>query len=58
MKFSVDNPPSQRVFILNMEAKIIDPEFLGDTTGLLRQGQSYEASPAYEMVKRELIENI
>jgi predicted nucleotidyltransferase component of viral defense system len=58
MKFSVDNPPSQREFILNMEAKINDPEFLGDTTGLLRQGQSYEPLPAYELVKTELIENI
>jgi len=58
IKFSVDKPPSQREFILNMEAKINDPEFLGDTTGLLRQGQSYEPLSAYELVKRELIENI
>ena len=58
MKFSVDSPPSQREFILNMEAKITDPEFLGDTIGLLRQGQSYEPLPAYELVKTELIEKI
>jgi hypothetical protein len=58
MKFSVDNPPSQKEYILNMEAKINDPEFLGDTTGLLRQGQVYEALAAYELVKTELIEKI
>ncbi len=58
MKFSVDNPPSRKEFILNMEAKITDPEFLGDTAGLLRQGQSYEPLPAYELVKSELIRNI
>ncbi|MDD3945987.1 MAG: nucleotidyl transferase AbiEii/AbiGii toxin family protein [Bacteroidales bacterium] len=58
MKFSVDNQPSRNEFILNMEAKINDPEFLGDTTGLLRQGQAYEPLPAYELVKSELIVNI
>jgi hypothetical protein len=58
MKFSDDNPPSRREFILNMEAKINDPEFLGDTTGLLRQGQAYNPLTAYELVKTELIEKI
>ncbi|HHV04603.1 MAG: nucleotidyl transferase AbiEii/AbiGii toxin family protein [Bacteroidales bacterium] len=58
MNFSVDNPPSRNEFILNMEAKINDPEFLGDTAGLLRKGKSYEPLLAYELVKTELIENI
>jgi len=58
MKFSVDNPPSQREFILNMEAKINDPEFLGDTKGLLRQKQEYEPLAAYKLVKSEIIEKI
>ncbi len=58
MKFSVDNPPSQREFILNMESKINDPEFLGDTTALLRPGQEYEPLAAYELIKTELIEKI
>ena len=58
MKFAVENPPSQREYILNMEAKINDPEFLGDTAGLLRQGQPYEPLHAYELVKTELIEKI
>lgn len=58
MKFSVDNPPSQKEYILNMEAKINDPEFLGDTTGLLRQGQEYEPLAAYELIKTDLIEKI
>ncbi len=58
MKLSVDNPPSQREFILNMEAKITDPEFLGDTTGLLRHEALYDPLTAYELVKSELIEKI
>jgi predicted nucleotidyltransferase component of viral defense system len=58
MEFSVNNPPSQIEFILNMEAKITDPEFLGDTTGLLRPGQLYEPLTAYELVKTTLIAKI
>ncbi|MGE0021153.1 MAG: nucleotidyl transferase AbiEii/AbiGii toxin family protein [Draconibacterium sp.] len=58
INYSVNNPPSQKEFILNMEAKITDPEFLGDTTGLLRPGQAYEPLPAFELVKTELIERI
>jgi predicted nucleotidyltransferase component of viral defense system len=58
INYSVNNPPSQKEFILNMEAKITDPEFLGDTTGLLRPEQIFEPLPAYELVKTELIERI
>jgi predicted nucleotidyltransferase component of viral defense system len=58
MKFSVNKPPSQREFILNVDAKITDLEFLGDTAGLLRQGQAYEPLPAYDLVKKELIEKL
>ncbi|MEI6408052.1 MAG: nucleotidyl transferase AbiEii/AbiGii toxin family protein [Bacteroidota bacterium] len=37
MKFSVAEPPSQLEFTQNMEDKIYDASFLGDTTALLRQ---------------------
>ncbi len=56
--FSVDNPPSQKEFILNLEAKIQDPEFLGDTTALLRPDIPYNPHEAHEVVRAELIERI
>ena len=58
MAFSLDKPPTQREFMLNMEAKIQDSEFLGDTTALLRPSVSYNPQRAYELVKTTLLERI
>jgi len=58
MKFSVENPPSPREYILNMEAKMQDDEFLGDTTALLRPEFPFDANEAYELVRTQLIEKI
>ncbi len=58
MNFSVKKPPTQREFILNMEAKMHDSEFLGDTTALLRLDVPYNPHAAYELVKTMLIERI
>jgi predicted nucleotidyltransferase component of viral defense system len=58
MKFAVENPPGPRAFMLNMEAKMQDTEFLGDTTALLRPDEPYNAQEAYELVKARLIERI
>lgn len=58
MKFSVDNPPTQREYILNLEAKMQDDEFLGDTMALLRPDVPYDQQAAYELVRTQLIENI
>lgn len=58
MTFSVEKPPTQREYILNMEAKMQDSEFLGDTTALLRPDVPYNPQTAYELVKTTLIERI
>ncbi|MBV6425524.1 MAG: hypothetical protein KIPDCIKN_00003 [Haliscomenobacter sp.] len=58
MNFSVEKPPTQREYILNMEAKMQDSEFLGDTTALLRPDVPYDPQTAYELVKTTLIERI
>jgi predicted nucleotidyltransferase component of viral defense system len=58
MNFSVEKPPTQREYILNMEAKMKDAEFLGDTTALLRPDVPYDPQTAYELVKTTLIERI
>ncbi|MFH1320746.1 MAG: hypothetical protein ABII90_08860 [Bacteroidota bacterium] len=56
MAFSVENPPSQKQFIRNMEQKIDDPDFEGDIYALLRPGIDYNPKHAYELIKSELIE--
>ena len=58
MEFVVDNPPSQKEFIQNMEIKMQDDEFLGDTELLLRPDEKFNPQEAYEIIKKELIEKL
>jgi hypothetical protein len=61
MNFVVgSNVPTQKEFLLNMESKMVDMEFLGDITGLLRResNDTYDPHEAYELVKNRLIEKI
>lgn len=58
MKFSVDEPPTQKVFLQNMEAKMKDDQFLGDISGLIRPSENYDHQTAYELVRTELIEKL
>lgn len=58
MAFSVEKPPSQKQFLRNMEKKLEDPDFIGDTYALLRPGIAYNQAKAYEFVRTELIEKI
>ena len=58
MDFSVDKPPTKKEFLMNMEQKILDDEFLGDTNMLLRPDERYDAQEAYELIRKELIEKL
>ena len=55
MKFAVDKPPTQRQFLLNIEEKLYDSEFLGDTKALFRTDEEYNPHVAWELIKKELI---
>jgi predicted nucleotidyltransferase component of viral defense system len=58
MDFVVTKLPSQKEFLLNMESKIVDKEFLGDTKSLLRRDEIYNPQEAYELVKTRLLEKL
>lgn len=58
MEFSVDQPPTRKQFLRNLESKLTDREFIGDTTALLRAGETYDCDAAFELVKSELIDRI
>ena len=58
MNFVVSAPPTQKEFLLNMESKMLDEEFLGDTQLLLRNGEAYNPQKAYELVKENLLDKI
>jgi len=53
--FVVDNPPTQKEYLQNMELKIHDREFLDDTNLLLRSNEKYNPIVAWELVKNQLI---
>jgi predicted nucleotidyltransferase component of viral defense system len=58
MEYVVGKPPAQKEFLLNMELKMQDEEFLGDTSMLLRGGEEYEPQKAYEVVKSTLLDKL
>jgi predicted nucleotidyltransferase component of viral defense system len=58
MQFVVDKLPSQKEFILNMEQKMKDKEFMTDIHVILRPGVEYNNENAYEFIKTELLAKI
>jgi len=59
MNFVVgSNAPTQKEFLLNMEEKMQDAEFLGDTQLLLRNGGAYDSQKAYDLIKDNLLSRI
>lgn len=58
MAFVVDHSPTYKEYVLNMEDKMQDDEFLGDTKNLLRSGDTFNPSQGYEIVKSILIDRL
>jgi predicted nucleotidyltransferase component of viral defense system len=58
MNFVVNQSPNRKQFIQNMETKMMDPEFFGDTIALIRPEEKYDPYEAYELVRTEIIERI
>lgn len=58
MDFSVDNPPTKKQFLANMEEKMTDKEFLLDIHSILRPEVVYDNLKAWEVVRKELIEKL
>lgn len=57
MSFSLEKAiPTKKQFILNLEAKRNDTEFLGDTVALLRPDEKYNQDEAFELVLKNLVE--
>lgn len=58
MKISVGSIPTQKEFIQNMELKLEDAYFVGDIVGLIRPDEAYDHNAAYELVKKELLDQL
>ena len=58
MKFSVNSIPTQKQFLLNIEEKEQDANFLNDMDGLIRTGVKYDQKEAFEWVKDALLNKL
>ncbi len=58
MDFSDGKPPSQKIFLRNMELKMDDKEFREDIYTILKPGVEYDNYKAYENVRINLLEKI
>lgn len=56
--FVVQHPPTHKQFILNMEEKMQDADFLSDSQLLLRPGITFNPHEAYELVRSRLIDKL
>ncbi len=59
MKFSLEKPiPTKKEFLMQIEGKKVDSEFLGDTVALLRPDEKYNHEEAFKIVIDTLIERM
>lgn len=58
MKFAVDHLPTQKEFLINLDEKMKDQEFLNDTVAILHPGEEYNSEKAYDIVRKEIIEKL
>jgi predicted nucleotidyltransferase component of viral defense system len=58
MAFVVNQQPTYKQFVINMEEKLTNPIFLEDTQNLVRPDKSYNPKDAYDLVKKELIDRL
>jgi predicted nucleotidyltransferase component of viral defense system len=58
MDFDVEHPPTQKIFIANMEEKMKDKDFTGDINVILRPGVEYDNTNAYKFIKKEILEKL
>ena len=58
MSFAVQQPPTYKQFINNMEVQISDHDFLGDTKNLIRPDRTFNPLLAYEFVRTQLIDKL
>ncbi|MCH4155269.1 MAG: nucleotidyl transferase AbiEii/AbiGii toxin family protein [Muribaculaceae bacterium] len=58
MTFTTDHLPTYKEYVANMEEKMLDDEFLGDTTGLLQPSLKFSPKEGYKLIKRMMIDRL
>lgn len=55
---SVEHPPTKEEFLNNMETKMTVRQFLDDTMALIRPDEIYNQQEAYQLVRKEILDNL
>ena len=55
LRFVASHAPTYKEFVLNMDEKMQNPEFLSATTGLLRPGLTFDPQVAWNKVRDDLV---
>ena len=58
MSYVVQQSPTYKQFINNMEEKMSDPDFLGDTQNLIWPDVEFNPQLGYELVRSQLIDRL
>lgn len=58
MSFVVQQPPTYKQFINNLEEKMSDHDFLGDTQNLIRPDKEFNPQLGSELILEKLIERM
>ena len=58
MIFSVSQPPTYKQFVNNLEEKMDDPDFLGDTQNIIRPEISFDPQNGYKLIKERLLDRL
>jgi predicted nucleotidyltransferase component of viral defense system len=51
-------PPDREMFVNNIEEKIADPEFVGDTIALIRSEEAWNVDEAYKLIKAGIFDKL
>lgn len=55
LSFTASHLPTYKEFVVNMEEKLLDEEFLSDTDMILNPGMEYNPVEAWQVVHNELV---
>ncbi len=55
MKHTDAELPTRELYIKNIEEKMRDPEFIGDTVALIRPEEKWNAEKAYQLIKNKIL---
>ena len=58
MKKTDAGPPTQEAYIENIEEKMSDPEFIGDTTALIRPEENWDVEEAYQLINMKILKKL